>query len=209
MTVVRGLPERLPADERLLWQGAPAWRVLARRGFHVRKLAIYFALLVAWVTVTGFNAGEPAVTVLLSVLKAAGLGAIPVALVLLYALAVGRSTLYTITDRRVVLRGGLVLPLSINLPFSRIADANLVARPDGSGDIALALSGSTRLAYLVLWPSVRPWRFSRAEPMLRALTDVQPVAQILARALAASAGHAAPVLVDPTQPNTIPHAVAA
>ena len=29
-----GLPEALPAGERLLWQGSPDWRVLARHGFH-------------------------------------------------------------------------------------------------------------------------------------------------------------------------------
>ena len=40
-----GLPERLPAGERILWQGAPDWRALALHAFHVRKLAIYFAAM--------------------------------------------------------------------------------------------------------------------------------------------------------------------
>ena len=38
-----GLPEPLPAGERILWQGAPDWRALAVHVFHVRKLAAYFA----------------------------------------------------------------------------------------------------------------------------------------------------------------------
>ena len=42
-----GLPEALPRGETLLWQGAPDWRVLARRAFHVRKLALYFGVLLA------------------------------------------------------------------------------------------------------------------------------------------------------------------
>jgi len=43
-----GLPEDLPTGERLLWQGAPDWKLLAVRVFHVRAIAIYFALLFAW-----------------------------------------------------------------------------------------------------------------------------------------------------------------
>ena len=40
-----GLPEKLPEGERILWQGAPDWQVIARRVFHVNKVAIYFALM--------------------------------------------------------------------------------------------------------------------------------------------------------------------
>ena len=43
-----GLPERLPAGEHLLWQGTPDWRVIARRVFHVNKVAAYFALMLGW-----------------------------------------------------------------------------------------------------------------------------------------------------------------
>ena len=43
---VRGLPAMLPPGERLLWQGNPAWRSLAIRAYHVRKVALYFAVLV-------------------------------------------------------------------------------------------------------------------------------------------------------------------
>ena len=31
-----GLPEPLPRGERLLWQGAPDWRVMAREAMHLR-----------------------------------------------------------------------------------------------------------------------------------------------------------------------------
>ena len=43
-----GLPERLPADERILWQGSPDFRKLARTAFHLRTLAIYFAVMLAF-----------------------------------------------------------------------------------------------------------------------------------------------------------------
>ena len=48
----------------------------------------------------------------------------------------------------------------------------------------LSLAGSDRIAYLHLWPHVRPWQLKRTQPMLRALADAQGVAQILASALA-------------------------
>jgi hypothetical protein len=44
----RGLPQALPPGERMLWQGAPDWRVLARDVMHLRALSGYFAALLAW-----------------------------------------------------------------------------------------------------------------------------------------------------------------
>ena len=46
-----GLPERLPAGENILWQGSPDFVTLARRVFHIRTLALYFALLMATMVV--------------------------------------------------------------------------------------------------------------------------------------------------------------
>ena len=43
-----GLPEPLPPGEKILWQGAPHWYALAVHAFHVRKLAIYFGLMLVW-----------------------------------------------------------------------------------------------------------------------------------------------------------------
>jgi hypothetical protein len=41
-----GLPERLPSDEFIVWQGAPDVAALAYSAFHFRKLALYFAVLI-------------------------------------------------------------------------------------------------------------------------------------------------------------------
>ncbi len=43
-----GLPEPLPAGERILWQGGPQWGAVAVRILHVRAVALYFAVLLAW-----------------------------------------------------------------------------------------------------------------------------------------------------------------
>ncbi len=59
----RGLPALLPEGERLLWQGSPRWQSLAVRAYQVRKVAVYFGILVAWRIAAGVNAGHSFATV--------------------------------------------------------------------------------------------------------------------------------------------------
>lgn len=193
---VRGLPEHLPPGERILWQGSPAWRTVAVRALHARKVVAYFTLLAAW----GFAAsilfdGATPRTALLSVASVVPLTLGALALLGLYAWLVGRTTIYTITNRRVVMSFGVALPMTVNVPFRIIASAGLRTDPDGAGDIPLALNGRDKLAYLALWPHARPWRVSRPEPMLRAVPEAAKVAGILSGALAAAAGQTAPAMV--------------
>jgi hypothetical protein len=93
-----------------------------------------------------------------------------------------RTTVYTLTNQRVVMRIGIVLTLTFNLPLSRLQSADLKRIDTDRGDIALALSGSDRIAWLHLWPHARPWRLARPEPMLRAVPRAAEVAQLLAQA---------------------------
>lgn len=202
---VPGLPERLPSGESILWQGAPRWDVLARRAFHVRKVGLYFLLLVAWAIVWDIQGGrDPVVSAFWLVIAAA----LAIGLLTLLARAMARSTLYTITNHRVVMRFGVAIPMTINLPFAKIAAAALRDHGDGTGDIPLTLTAKTRTSYLVLWPHVRPWRFSPAEPMLRAIPEARRVAEILASALKDAAGGVgdpspAPTeIADGAQPGT-------
>ncbi|RYF35330.1 MAG: PH domain-containing protein [Comamonadaceae bacterium] len=184
-----GLPETLPKSERLLWQGAPDWRLLARDALHVRGLAIYFAVLLIWRGANAMAGGGTVADALLSVMLLAPLAVLALATLAMLAWLMARTTVYTITDRRVVMRVGIVLTITFNLPYRAIAGASLHARKDGSGDIALALEdGKDRIAYAHLWPHVRPWRVKRSEPMLRSLTDADAVATLLAGALAEAAG---------------------
>jgi hypothetical protein len=183
---VRGLPEELPAGERMLWQGAPRWQSLAVQAFHVRKVAVYFALLAAFQAAAALVDGGTAREALAasSWLVVLGVGAVSV-LAVLARLAAG-GTVYTLTNRRIVMRFGIALPMTVNLPFAAIDSAVLGRRPDGTSDIALALVRGTRIGYLVNWPNVRPWHYSRPEPMLRALPDGERVASMLGEALTAA-----------------------
>ena len=177
-----GLPEPLPAGEHVLWQGVPDWRLLARECFHVRKLAVYFALLVAWRVESVVTSGSGLRETVVATGMAIGLAAIALGLAALMAWMSARTTLYTITNRRVVMRVGIVLSVTFNLPFRKIDSAGLHPLSAGRGDIALALEPTTRIAYPHLWPHVRPWHVARTQPSLRCIDDAQAVAETLTNA---------------------------
>lgn len=185
---IRGLPEPLPPGERILWQGTPSWRALARRALHVDKLALYFALLLLVRGATALADGSGMAGALIAMLELSPLALAALGVLTLLAWLMGRATVYTITDRRVVLRIGIALPLVINLPFKIVRAAGLRTFADGTGDLPLTLAETGKLGFIHLWPHARPWRLSRPEPMLRAVPDAAQVATILARALAAAAG---------------------
>lgn len=180
---VPGLPQPLPEGEHILWQGAPHWQRLAREVFHAPLAALYLTGLIAWRAETLSHAGYPAGTVGVAVLGLSLPALAGIGLLCLLARLYAGNTLYTITNRRVVIRSGIALTLAINLPFRLIGGASLTARPDGSGNIALAMMGEERLAYAHLWPNVRPWRINRPQPMLRAIADAHGVARLLGNAV--------------------------
>jgi hypothetical protein len=199
-----GLPEALPTHERVLWQGSPDWRDLARRVFFVRKLTIYFAAILAIRAALVLLDGGTAIAALKAVLLVAPLAGLAIGTALGLAVMSARTTVYTITDKRVVMRIGIVLGVTFNLPFGRIATAGFRDAGHGVGDITLALAGTDRIAYFHLWPHARPWRLSRPEPMLRCVPDVQAVGQLLAQAWNASTGvahGAAAHSPEPAQPS--------
>ncbi|NEX16572.1 MAG: phosphopantetheine adenylyltransferase [Halochromatium sp.] len=180
---VHGLPENLPPGEALRWQGAPHWRVLARRAFYVRSVAFYFGVLIVLRVVFLLAGGAPAQTVVLSALWLITLGLLATGILTLLAMLYSRSTVYSITDYRVVIRFGVALPMAVNIPFKIVESAGLRTYADGSGDIPLVLTEGQSVNYLIMWPNVRPWRFSKAQPMLRSIPDAAKVAEILAEAL--------------------------
>ncbi|MGU3665882.1 photosynthetic complex putative assembly protein PuhB [Methylobacterium sp. A49B] len=185
---LRGLPGPLPAGERILWQGAPTTSGLLVRVFHARLVIAWFAICAL---AFGLAAGGPG-----AALKVVGptlmVGAVGLALLWLLAWLTHRTTIYTITNRRIVLQAGIALPVTHNLPFAQIETASLRAFTDGSGDVPLQLRPGLRIAYLQLWPHARPWRLARTEPMLRSVPEADAAAALLARALAAHADGAAP-----------------
>ena len=186
---IPGLPGVPPPGERILWQGSPDWRVLARAAFHTRLVAGYFALLVGWALIAAQAHGMSGAKDLTGVFTTIGLGIVGVALLHLLAWGSSRTTIYTLTNRRIVMRIGMAVPKCINLPLGMIAAVDLAAREDGTGDLPLTLTGEPKLGYLALWPHARPWKIIRPSPMLRALPGAEAIAALIARAcLAANPG---------------------
>ena len=186
-----GLPERLPSDEFIVWQGAPDVGALATTAFHFNKLAVYFAALILVCAWPALEAGSGVISVLMAIKWIAPLAIIGLGTLLLLAYLTARTTVYTITNKRVVMRLGIVLTVSFNLPLKQVASADVRVLQKGIGDITLALQGSDRIAWVHLWPSVRPWRISKPEPTLRAIPNVQLVADKLREAWTQSTGQAA------------------
>lgn len=184
---IRGLPGHLPEGEHILWQGAPDWRTLARTGLHAPLVAVYFGVLAFGRIVSGALEGEPATTLLSHASLLMAVGGVAVALLAFYAWLSARTTVYTLTNRRFVLRHGVALTKCFNFPYVLVASAGLKVDGRGVGDIPLALTDDNKVAYPLLWPHVRPFRFSRPEPMMRAVPDAASVARVLGEALAAVA----------------------
>jgi hypothetical protein len=193
----RGLPELLPSGERLLWQDSPDWRTLAVHAFHLRKLMVYFGALIALRLMLQLADGESMSNALVSSLPPLGIAAVGVGLVALLAWLTARTAVYTITDKRVVMRVGIVLTMTYNLPFKRIAAASLRELGNGCGDLPLTLSGNDRIALLHLWPHSRPWRLTRPEPMLRCVPKASATARLLSDAWSAATGLNATPAVSP------------
>ncbi len=173
---VRGLPGMLPAGEHIIWQGSPDWKRLALTAFHARGVAFYFALLVGWALLSGAS--------LAGVLATVGAGLVALAVLAGLAWWSARASIYTLTNRRIVLRIGAALPTCINIPLRIVRNAALKLHADGTADIPLELSGRERIGYAMLWPHARPWKFGAPQPMLRAVPDGAAVAALIARTLA-------------------------
>ena len=179
---IPGLPHTLPPGEHILWQGRPQWRGLLRHTFHVRWLVAYSSVLSAIRGVVALQHGSSAASAVLASAAVLPLAALCIAVLALIAWLNARATVYTITTKRVVMRFGVAFPMTFNLPYKRLAAAS-VNLLGGGGDIALQLLPPDRIAWLHLWPHARPWRFARAQPMLRALPDATRVAELLAEAV--------------------------
>ena len=192
---------QLIPGERVLWRGGPGWRAVMRDVLHVRIVMGYFAAILLW----GFAAdradgwgpldtlwrGAPVLAAALAMSGACAL----------FAWAISRTTTYELTTERCILHYGVALTASLSIPLRRIATVGVHVRSDGAGDILLAPKPGARLRYVKLWPHARPWRWSRAEPMLRGIPNAVALGQAISEAIADIAPgivHAAPG--TPVQP---------
>lgn len=178
---VHGVNEPLPPGEQLLWEGAPQPAALAKHLLFVRPLAIYFALMISWWAVAN-RADAASGTFWITLTVQLALTSAVIAGALALARWIATSTTYAISDKRIVVRLGIIFPITVNIPLHYVISAKARTFADGTGEIALQLDPKERLAWIVLFPHVRPFRFSQPEPLLRGLKDPARVGEILTKA---------------------------
>ena len=184
---IPGLPAELPPGETLLWQGRPSWWALARRAMRVVPVGAYFIVLAAWRGAAVLAEGHGWDGALRNASLLLLLGALAVGVLTLLAWLSARATVYSITSARVLIRHGIALPMSLNLPLSKLHSASLRTHADGTGEIALELLRGERIGYFLTWPHVRPFRYLQPQPSLRAVAGATRAAEALEQALLASA----------------------
>ena len=178
---INGLPELPPRGEVILWQGRPNWFRLTVESLNLWWVVAYFAVLTVWrfITVIDILSFERAIIMTLPIVI---MTLIVFLLLMLVGFIQARATVYTITNRRVAMRIGAALTVTLNIPYTQIENAAVSVGKADCGNIALETKGASKFSYLVLWPHIRSWKLSKPEPTLRAIPDVQSVARILAKA---------------------------
>ena len=168
--------------ERTLWTGRPTLSGTFWHIFRGRWVVLYLLVLLLFRVADALATGGGAASLVGAVTSVGVLALVLLALLLVFARLTAAASSYTITDRRIVIQLGVALPMTIDLPLTLIDRADLSRQRDGSGDIVLTLRPSERVSYVVLWPHVRPFRWLRVQPTLRALPDADAAAAALADA---------------------------
>ncbi|MEM1174234.1 MAG: photosynthetic complex putative assembly protein PuhB [Pseudomonadota bacterium] len=174
------MPEALPRGERVVWQGRPSLPGLLLGTFHLRKLAVYFSVLIAIVFAVQVRGGGTLSASAYDVSGYAVAALVAMGILTVLAFLVAKTTTYAVTSRRVVIQCGIAIPMTVSFPFSKIETADVRARGDGSGEIALLPEESNPILYVLLFPHVKPFSVFRARPVLRGIPDARKVGDLLA-----------------------------
>ncbi len=173
-----GLPEKLPVDEKIIWQGSPEYVPLLNRVFLFKHIAIYLLLLVIFSFILGQN--DYGSTKALGILiENTLISLICLGLFMLLGQLSCSTTVYTVTNKRIVMKIGIVLDLSLNIPFNKIESADLKISSDGTGDISFALDPSVKIAYPHLWPHCRAFHFSNPKPTIKCISNPENISLII------------------------------
>ena len=178
---IRGLPERPPEGEIILWQGQPNWLRLTVESLNVWWVLGYFIFLFVWRFISVSDL-MPIGQALLVSFPFLALAMIVTLLLMLVGYILARTTVYTITNKRVVMRIGAALTVTLNIPFTEIENAAIASSSKNFGSIAIDTKRDAKFSFLVLWPHVRAWHFKKPQPSLRCIPNATEVAEILANA---------------------------
>jgi hypothetical protein len=110
------------------------------------------------------------------------LGLIVTLLLMLVGFIQANATVYTITNKRVVMRIGAALTVTLNLPFTEIENAAIASSSKNFGSIVIDTKKDSKFSFLVLWPHARAWHFKKPQPSLKCIPNAAEVAEILSNA---------------------------
>lgn len=176
---IKGLPQRPPEGEHILWQGRPDWWALSKDALNLYWVMGYFVFLAAWRFVSLVDQ-VPLARALVLALPFIILGGIVCGLLMIFAWVQARTTMYTVTNKRVAMRIGAALTVTLNLPYRQIVNADMRLRGK-AGTIAFEVPRDVKLGYLTCWPHVRPWR-TPVQPALRCIPEPQRIAAMISDA---------------------------
>lgn len=182
---IAGLPKALPEDETILWRGTPEKWQLGHQIFSTRWILVFFGILAVSSIFSGLNHGASTGRIVLTFSTMVFLGFAVTGFCMAWGWLIAINTVYTITDKRLIIRHGVTMPMAINIPFAKIATAAAKVRDDGTGDVSVALLDGNRVSLFAAWPHRRPWAWQGVAPALRCIPDASRVGVILHDALIA------------------------
>jgi hypothetical protein len=175
---------KLLDGERLLWEGRPGRWAAARDILHIRWVLLYVAIMLVWSVGADRMHGASMLRSLADSAPVAVAGVLVLGGCLALGMAIARTTRYVVTSDRIIFHYGVALTATLSIPLRRVASVAVAVQDGGAGAIALKLKPGPGIRYVKLWPHARPWRFSAAQPMLRAVSDPVAVASIVSKAAA-------------------------
>jgi hypothetical protein len=185
-TRIEGVEEPLPPGEHLLWQGRPDLRTLTLRALHLRAVLFYWAVVAAGFVLAGSFMDRGPGDLAADLVWLFVVGLLGAGVLFGLAAAVRGSTTYALTDRRILIRLGVALPATFNLPLHQVDAVDLRDLGGGKGDLVFTPSGADRVGWLLLWPHAKPWAFRNPLPAFRAVPDAASVGRQIAAAVAAA-----------------------
>jgi hypothetical protein len=184
---VPGLPSELPDGEKTLWSGSPEAWTFGYRVFHIRWVAAFFVILAVSSIFSGFNHGAGTGRVAMTFITLLFVGGLVGGFLMVMGWLVAINTIYTLTNKRLIIRHGVTMPMAVNVPFTKVARADVKVHANGAADISVSLLDGNRLSIFAIWPHNRPWSWQGAAPAMRMVPEGVKVAKILSDALLAHA----------------------
>ena len=174
----KNILDAIPNGESILWKGRPSLWGFSWNLFGLKWITLYLSIL-SIVSVARFFASDFYTAFYVDFLPFFLSGIFASIILICLAATQTYSTVYIITENRVIIKTGAALSFLISMPFKKIKEVNLQKRGASIGTISFELLSEKRVPYISCWPSVRPWKFKGTQPAFSCIGSVDEVATIL------------------------------